>query len=129
MPRKYVNADISPARIVCDTNALVSVLLGSSTDLKIYELFKGGEIDLLFSKETLAELLNRPKFKIPPVEIRNLFRLVRKKSRIISTLRETHLRRDPKDEFILATALSGRADYLVRGDKDILALKTVFRFR
>ena len=30
--------------------------------------------------------------------------------------------RDAKDEHILATALSGNADYLVTGDKDLLVL-------
>ena len=32
--------------------------------------------------------------------------------------------RDPDDDVVLATALSGRADYLVTGDADLLALKS-----
>jgi len=31
--------------------------------------------------------------------------------------------RDPNDDFILATYLAARADYLVSGDKDLLSLK------
>jgi len=31
--------------------------------------------------------------------------------------------RDPKDEMILASALGGKADYLVTGDDDILVLQ------
>ena len=30
--------------------------------------------------------------------------------------------RDPKDEHVLAAALSGKADYLVTGDEDLLHL-------
>jgi hypothetical protein len=30
--------------------------------------------------------------------------------------------RDPKDTVILATAIDGKADYLVTGDKDLLVL-------
>ena len=33
--------------------------------------------------------------------------------------------RDPKDNMILAAALSGKADFLVTGDKDILAVRLV----
>jgi putative PIN family toxin of toxin-antitoxin system len=32
--------------------------------------------------------------------------------------------RDPDDDVVLATALAGRADYLVTGDDDLLALKS-----
>lgn len=31
--------------------------------------------------------------------------------------------RDPKDQEILATALGGKADYLVTGDEDLIVLK------
>jgi len=31
--------------------------------------------------------------------------------------------RDPDDDFLLETAVSGNADYLVTGDEDLLALK------
>ena len=33
--------------------------------------------------------------------------------------------RDPNDMMVIATALSGGADYLITGDKDMLVLKTV----
>ncbi len=33
--------------------------------------------------------------------------------------------RDPNDQMIIATALTGGADYLITGDKDILILKKV----
>ncbi|MEI6437268.1 MAG: putative toxin-antitoxin system toxin component, PIN family [Candidatus Omnitrophota bacterium] len=33
--------------------------------------------------------------------------------------------RDPNDQMIIATALSGEADFLITGDKDLLVLKQV----
>lgn len=37
----------------------------------------------------------------------------------------TALTRDPKDDYLLAYALVGQADYLVTGDHDLLALQHV----
>jgi putative PIN family toxin of toxin-antitoxin system len=36
----------------------------------------------------------------------------------------TRVCRDPDDDIVLATALAGRADYIVTGDDDLLALKS-----
>ena len=119
---------IKPVQVVCDTNVLVSALLGSSTNRKIFEIFKSGQIILIFSKESLvelAEVLGRPKFKIPPSEIRSLFRLVRKRARIVRNIKPITMCRDPKDNMILAAAVSGKAAYLVTGDQDILALSNI----
>ena len=33
--------------------------------------------------------------------------------------------RDPKDDYLIACALAGKADFLISGDKDMLDLKTV----
>lgn len=37
--------------------------------------------------------------------------------------------RDPKDDYLLAHALLGRADYLVTGDRDLLVLERVEQLR
>ncbi len=119
---------IKPVQVVCDTNVLVSALLGSSTNRKIYETFKSGQIILIFSKESLAELvavLSRPQFRIPASEIRSLFRVVRKRARIVRKVKPVTACRDPKDNMILAAAISGKAAYLVTGDQDILTLSSL----
>lgn len=123
---------MNPVRVVCDTNVLVSALLGSSVNRGIVEIFKTGQITLLFSKETLAELtevLGRPHLKIPPSEIRSLFRVVRKRALMIRSVEVLYRCRDSKDEMILAVAHSGKASYLVTRDKDILSLSTISKFR
>ena len=37
--------------------------------------------------------------------------------------------RDPDDDVVLATALAGRADLIITGDRDLLVLKTFQRIR
>ena len=123
-----MSRDIKPVPVVCDTNVLVSALLGSFTNRKIFDVFKSGKVLLVFSKESLAELvevLSRPQFKIPASEIRSLFRLVRKRARIVRNIKPITMCRDPKDNMILAAAVSGKAAYLVTGDQDILALSNI----
>ena len=122
---------MNPVRAVCDTNVLISALLGSSVNQQILNIFKEGRIVLLFSKETLAELaevLSRPKLNIPVSDIRSLFRVVRKRARVIRKIKLLKLCRDPKDDIILATAISGRAEFLITGDKDLLSIKDIQNF-
>ncbi|MEM7533787.1 MAG: putative toxin-antitoxin system toxin component, PIN family, partial [Chloroflexota bacterium] len=33
--------------------------------------------------------------------------------------------RDPKDDYLLAYAIAGKADYIVTGDKDLLVLEEI----
>lgn len=46
-------------------------------------------------------------------------------AQVVDELPEVHLAPDPDDNPLLATALAGRADYLVTGDKGILGLQAV----
>ena len=51
---------------------------------------------------------------------------MREQATVLTELPEVHLSPDPDDNAILATALGGRADYLVTGDKrDLLFLGKV----
>ena len=44
--------------------------------------------------------------------------------RVIVTGKLSGICRDPKDDFILECAETGKADLIVTGDKDLLSLKT-----
>ena len=45
---------------------------------------------------------------------------------IVSNLPDIHLSPDPDDDMIIATAIAGKADYIISGDKrDMLSLKEV----
>ncbi len=98
---------MKPVRVVCDTNILISALLGSSTNRKVLEIFESGQITLLFSKETLSELaevLRRPQLGIRISEIQSLFRAVQEKAEKIRIERMVWCCRDSKDDIVLNTA-------------------------
>jgi uncharacterized protein len=85
--------------------------------------------ELLVSNDTLAELeevLRRPKFD------RYVSRAIREQFLTILPEFATHVViaerieacRDPQDDKILEAAVNGRADFLVTGDRALLAMRT-----
>lgn len=116
-----------PYRVVPDTSVLISWLIFNSSTPSLAMRKAQREAFLLASEETLEELhtvLLRPKFD-PAIErsIReNMFAEYRRNVEIISVITPIHLCRDPRDDKFLALALDGRADILLTGDEDLLAL-------
>ncbi len=115
-------------RVVFDTNVLISAALqpkGPSRSGIEAVAFSGGVI--LFSQATFDELLtrlNRPRFDAYiSREIREVY--IRQIEAVSQWIPITGARlgcRDPDDDKVLETALSGGADCLVTGDKDLLVL-------
>ena len=114
-------------RIVLDTNVLVSgSVYPASIPGQILQLWRGGIIELVLSRYILAELervLPRFRFKFNADEIRDLIENLRLLAHIVEpdSAFDPGLR-DPADQQILATFLAAGADYLITGDKDLLAL-------
>ncbi len=117
--------------VVIDTNVFVSALLSpTSASANLVSLWQRGRFALLSTPEQIDEL-NRvtryPKIRqrLNPAlagrlinEIRNLATLV------MPPLPEVLVSPDPYDNYLLAMASAGVADYLVTGDKrDLLSLK------
>lgn len=112
-------------RAVLDTNIFVSAFLGKGPPARIYEAFKKGEFELISSKELVAEaaeVLMRPALGIPPEDIKPAFRLLRKRALIIRPKDRIDVCRDPSDDLVLECAVSGKADWIVTGDQDLLSL-------
>ncbi|MEM7133913.1 MAG: putative toxin-antitoxin system toxin component, PIN family [Chloroflexota bacterium] len=114
-------------RFVFDTNTIVSALLmkQSVPRKSLDEAQHHGK--LLISLETLNELndvLRREKFNKYVTEserLRFLSLLVRDAIRVEITDPISECC-DPKDDKFLELAISGRADYIVSGDNDLLVL-------
>jgi putative PIN family toxin of toxin-antitoxin system len=112
-------------RVVLDTNVVVSALLGKGKPARLYEAFKQGHFSLILSNRSMAELadvLLRPEFDISPTDVKDLFRLLRHQAFIIRPAHRIDACRDPKDNFVLECALSGDAEWIVTGDRDLLVL-------
>lgn len=114
-------------RIVLDTNILISgLVLSSSKPQQIFDYVTENQI-LLISEATFAEIFQtfiRPKFdKYLSIEKRLAFiATLRQKAEIIDILEVITDCRDPKDNKFLELAVSGKANFIVTGDKDLLVL-------
>jgi putative PIN family toxin of toxin-antitoxin system len=111
-------------RVVLDTNVLISALLFKGEASRIVVLWQKGKINPLISKETFNELravLEYPKFSLSRNEIKSIiedeilpfFEVVEVEENIKGTCR------DPDDDKFISCAVSGEADWIVSGDKDL----------
>lgn len=114
-------------RIVVDTNVWISYLIGKNTQ-QLEQIISDDKIKIFASSKLLNELfsvLNRSKFsKLIPKKIieefsllsENIFELIEVKSKL-------HICRDPEDNFLLELCKDYKADFLITGDNDLLAIK------
>lgn len=116
-------------RAVIDTNVLISAALSPrSAPAQIVDCLLQ-QATLVFSRETFQELetrLWRPKFdRYLDMERRRLllhdFAAAAQWIDLPATARPAYSR-DPDDDVFLHTALHGKAEWLVSGDKDLLEL-------
>jgi uncharacterized protein len=110
-------------RVVLDTNILVSALIApAGNPAAIYNAWEQGKFTLLTCTEHLDELratLQRPRVAnlIKPYKAGRLVNQIKKLAEDVCQLPRLKRSPDPGDNFLLALAEAGRADYLVTGDK------------
>jgi putative PIN family toxin of toxin-antitoxin system len=115
-------------RVVLDTNVLVSALAyPGSIPGRILNAWREGEIDLVLSRYILDEMVRvlprLPRILLTPAEIRDLADSFLFLSEIVEPDNEPDKAlRDQSDQMVLGTLRAAQADYLVTGDKDLLAL-------
>ena len=121
-----------PIRAVIDTNIVVSALIFGSRLSQVRLSWQTVHFIPLIYKTTVTELIRvlaYPKFKLTPKEQENLladyvpFCETVVLPQQLPTVPEC---RDPYDIPFLLLATVAEADYLVSGDKDLLALKDDF---
>ncbi len=118
-------------RIVIDTNVLLSALLWRGTPHTLLELVRTEALVLITSPELLnefADVIQRPKFsgilqQTSRTPDRVLTELRRMAEIVISPPLPEPISRDPDDDAVLACAVAARAEIIVSGDDDLLALK------
>jgi putative PIN family toxin of toxin-antitoxin system len=115
-------------RVVLDTNVLVSGLAyPGGLPGRILSAWQQGSLNLVLSRYILDEMVRvLPKLaRIPmsPAEIRALAESFMLQAEIVEPSAELDEElRDRKDQPVLGTLLAAQADYLVTGDRDLLAL-------
>ena len=116
-----------------DTNLLISsAIVKNSPPDKLVRLWLKRSFILLMSDEQLKEILDvskREKLKsrqfLFSERINELLEGIEIISEVVKPLsgKDLSIRsRDPKDDYLLGTALGGKADYLITGDEDLLVL-------
>lgn len=120
-------------RVVFDTNTVLSALLFANGRLSwLREHWRGGGCVPLLSRETAAELMHvlaYPKFQLSVSDRHEVLAEFLPYCEVVEVARKFPvICRDAKDQPFLDLAQSGKADLLISGDRDLLALagKTSF---
>lgn len=114
-------------RIVLDTNVLISAIL-STTSVPAQSLDRAlRDGQFLASVATLRELTEKllsARFDpyVPRDRREALLQRFAAVLEIVQVLQEVRECRDPDDDMFLEVAVNGRADVVVSGDRDLLAL-------
>lgn len=119
-------------RVVADTNVLVSAQLsntGSAADF--WRLWHADKFELVTSPFILKEtetVLSRSKiyktYHLSILDRKNIIDIFRRQSTVVYPLEiKPVINFDHSDNHILAAALTGKANFIVSGDKHLLILK------
>ena len=119
---------MASVRVVLDTNVLVSGLAyPGSIPGRILGAWRQGGIDVVLSRYILDEMVRvlprLPRIALSSSEIRDLADSFMFMAEMVEPCAELDERlRDHADQQVLGTLRAAKADYLVTGDKDLLAL-------
>jgi putative PIN family toxin of toxin-antitoxin system len=119
-------------RVVVDTNILVSALIyHGKPHILVLKLLEGHTV--ILSRQMLAELadvLTRDKFAVKTSQVNRFLAVLVRKSKVVTpSSRFKIISEDPDDDIVLNTAYAGKAEYIVTGDRHLLALREFKRIK
>lgn len=114
-------------KVVLDTNVTISALFWEGHPRKIYDLVRSGSLIMLLSDDMEKEfirVLGYEKFGLSPQEVMPFLRNLRIHARYVETKSNISVvMDDPTDNIFLECALDGGADFIISGDRHLLAIK------
>ena len=116
-------------KIVADTNVLISSLIRKGKPHELILRIDGIEARLISSNVLMNELTSvlaeeRIARYVTRSDVERFLRYVGKRTTIVKVRGEFQVvEEDPKDNVVLNTACSGRADYIVSGDRQLIPLR------
>ncbi len=112
-------------RVVYDTNVLATILSRRSEILRLKQALSSGQVTLVTSLFILTELeaVLTEKFRLTKQGAKSRTHLLERVAEVVEPSPVERIVRDPDDDFIIATAIAGAADYIVTLDNDLLVVK------
>jgi putative PIN family toxin of toxin-antitoxin system len=117
-------------RVVLDTNILISALISpGAAAWRLFDAWRAARFILITSEEQLDEFRKVTRYPqlrnhIRPSEAGAMLNEIRLLATVLPQPPEVDCSSDPADNFLLALACAGDADYLVTGDRrGVLALR------
>ena len=112
-------------RVVFDTNVIVAGIVAEGLCREIVETHLPEHTPIL-SRVLWDELLEklREKFDLSPQELPFLSFYHRHATWVEPRALDNRVCRDPDDDWVLATAVAGKAEAIVSGDEDLLGLRS-----
>lgn len=113
--------------VVVDTNVLVSALGFGGSPLDALLRTFDDDVRLLASEETLDELervMTYDRLPFTDADRTQYLAILRREADVVRPDESVEVVRDSDDDKFLEVALAGDADYVVSGDRDLLALES-----
>jgi putative PIN family toxin of toxin-antitoxin system len=116
-------------RLVIDTNVLLSALMSAaSPTAQLLTLWRSRKFDLLTNPEQIDEIARVTRYpklraRLSPALAGRLVNRLRDVAIVIESRPTVTRSPDPDDNYLLGLAEAGDAQFLVTGDKPLLALK------
>ena len=112
--------------VVLDTNVFVSAVFFGGVPGRILEAWRDGKVEIVLSREIVEEYVRVGEEladRFPGVDLGPALELLAASATLVVAppLAEP-VCRDPDDDKFLACALAAGADYVVSGDRDLLAV-------
>ena len=113
------------AKVVLDTNVLISGVVFAGKPKELLELAKIKEIQGVISPILLAELgeVLSKKFAYPKTRVLQLENKLKKVFLVVHPTKLIRVVRDDDDNRVLEAAVAGKCEYVITGDEDLLSLK------
>lgn len=112
-------------RVVIDSNVWISGLIFGGQPEKIIKHFLDGDFLVIVSAELLSELRRKviEKFPLFTSSLESLDASILNDAIVVRLGSQTiNISRDPDDNKVIETAVMGRCDYIISGDKDLLVI-------
>ena len=116
--------------VVIDTGVFVSALIRKQGTIgDVLRALRDGRFTAIYTTDIVVEIIDvlgrenfRTKYHIEPDDITTLVNLIRLRGELVTPTKKVTACRDPKDDKFLEAALAAKADCIVSGDADLLAL-------